>query len=162
MKPITSNILYLVVAGALIVSVGSLTYTFSPQKNTYSKQNEIISTSTQTIKNTSKDLDDNYEDEDDSNSQTVKQTLPPPTPPINTVKSFTASDVASHNNQASCWTIVNGNVYDITSYATSHPGGERAVLSLCGINGSSAFNNQHGGASKPENVLQSFLIGPLK
>ncbi len=161
MKPITSNIIYLVVAGSLIFSVGSLTYTFSSQKNIDSKQNEIAGTSSQTIKNTSKDLDDDYEDADDSRSVSTTPTNPPSTQPT-TTKSFTASDVAPHNNQTSCWTIVNGNVYDVTSYATSHPGGERAILSLCGTNGSSAFSNQHGGSSKPENVLKSFLIGQLK
>jgi cytochrome b involved in lipid metabolism len=161
MKPITLNIIFLVVAGALIISVGSLTYTFSSQKEINLGQKQI-STSTQSTKTNSQDLDDNYEDADDSPSVSTTKTPSPSTTPTNSAKSYTASDVASHNNQSSCWTIVNGNIYDLTSYINSHPGGQRAIDSICGVNGTGAFDNQHGGASKPEKVLQSFLIGPLK
>jgi cytochrome b involved in lipid metabolism len=76
-------------------------------------------------------------------------------------KTFTAADVSSHNSAASCYTSVNENVYDVTSYINKHPGGSEAVLSLCGKDGSSAFNDQHGGQSKPEAMLATLKIGIL-
>ena len=74
---------------------------------------------------------------------------------------FTLSDVSNHASSSSCWTAVNGNVYDVTSFISQHPGGSRAILSLCGIDGSDTFNGQHGGQRRPASELASFKIGTL-
>ena len=79
-----------------------------------------------------------------------------------TTSGYTMADVAKHNSQSSCWTAINGNVYDVTSWIDQHPGGAQAIISLCGIDGSSAFNDQHGGQRRPEQELASFKIGALK
>ena len=71
------------------------------------------------------------------------------------------SDVQKHNNQAGCWTVVNGGVYDLTSFVSAHPGGSRAILSLCGIDGTSAFLDQHGNQKRPNNELAGLKIGDL-
>ena len=76
-------------------------------------------------------------------------------------KTFTSADVSAHNSAASCYASVNGNVYDVTSYINKHPGGPEKILSLCGKDGSSAFNDQHGGQSKPEAMLATLKIGIL-
>jgi cytochrome b involved in lipid metabolism len=83
-----------------------------------------------------------------------------PTPSASTI--YTMADVQKHNSGASCWTAIDGNVYDVTSWITQHPGGEAPILSLCGIDGSAAFNNQHGGQGRPAAELASFIIGTLK
>ena len=74
---------------------------------------------------------------------------------------ITMSDVQKHNNQSSCWTVVNGGVYDLTSFVSPHPGGSRAILSLCGIDGTSAFMDQHGNQRRPNNELVGLKIGNL-
>jgi cytochrome b involved in lipid metabolism len=74
---------------------------------------------------------------------------------------YTLADVAKHNGVSSCWTTINGGVYDVTSWINQHPGGRDAILSLCGKDGSSAFINQHGGQARPEAELASFKIGTL-
>jgi len=74
---------------------------------------------------------------------------------------YTLAYVAKHADQLSCWSAVNGNVYDLTSWIAQHPGGEGAILSICGKDGSAAFNNQHGGQGRPEAILQTFKIGAL-
>jgi len=76
--------------------------------------------------------------------------------------SYSLADVSSHNNAASCWTAINGGVYDLTSWVSQHPGGEGAILSICGVDGSAAFNDQHGGQRRPENILEKYKIGLLK
>lgn len=52
---------------------------------------------------------------------------------------YSLSQVETHNNEQSCWTIVNNNVYDLTSWISEHPGGARAILSLCGVDGTKSF-----------------------
>ena len=75
---------------------------------------------------------------------------------------YSLSVVATHNSANDCWTTINGNVYNVTSWINQHPGGRQAILSLCGTDGTQAFNNQHGGQSRPEAELVSFLIGTLQ
>lgn len=87
---------------------------------------------------------------------------PTPTPePAPKPSGYTMADVALHASKSSCWTAINGSVYDITSYIPRHPGGERNVLKICGKDGTSLFEGQHGGDSKPEAKLASFRIAAL-
>jgi cytochrome b involved in lipid metabolism len=69
--------------------------------------------------------------------------------------------VATHNLRSSCWSAINGSVYDLTSWIPNHPGGERAILSLCGTDGSDAYNGQHGGSSRTATILGGFKLGAL-
>ncbi len=81
---------------------------------------------------------------------------------LGTVKSFTLAEVATHNSSSSCWTVVNGSVYDVTNWIARHPGGQGAIKGMCGVDATSAFSSQHGGESRPESTLASFKIGVLK
>lgn len=74
---------------------------------------------------------------------------------------LTMSSVTQHNSAGSCWSAINGNVYDLTSWISRHPGGAQAILSLCGTDGSAAFTTQHGGQRRPADELKGFLLGPL-
>lgn len=71
----------------------------------------------------------------------------------------TMAEIATHNSAVSCWTAVNGKAYDVTSWIDQHPGGRDAILSLCGKDGSAAFNGQHGSQARPNEELKSFYIG---
>lgn len=75
--------------------------------------------------------------------------------------SYTLTEVAKHASASSCWTAINGKVYDVTAWISQHPGGQRAILGLCGKDGSSAFNGQHAGQGRPTAELKQFLIGTL-
>ncbi len=77
-------------------------------------------------------------------------------------KSYSMSDITLHADAQSCWTSINGNVYDLTSWVNQHPGGKDAILYLCGKDGTSAFTGKHGGQPKQEIKLDSFLIGKLQ
>ncbi len=77
------------------------------------------------------------------------------------VKGYTMAEVSSRNTTSSCWSVVNGQVYDLTSWIAKHPGGEKAIEGMCGKDASAAFGSQHGGEPKPEAVLAGFLIGAL-
>ncbi len=74
---------------------------------------------------------------------------------------YTMAVVATHDSSASCWTTINSSVYDVTTWITQHPGGQQAILGLCGKDGTAAFTGQHGGQPRPEKELASFKIGVL-
>lgn len=75
------------------------------------------------------------------------------------VKSFSLSDLSSHNSASSCWSNIFGNVYDLTSYVDKHPGGREQILAICGKNGNDLFSSQHSGNKKIEGMLKNFYIG---
>ncbi len=77
------------------------------------------------------------------------------------LKSYSMTEVATHNSATSCWTTINGGVYDVTAWIGQHPGGKEAILGLCGKDGSAAFDGQHGGQKRPAKELAGFQIGSL-
>jgi hypothetical protein len=73
----------------------------------------------------------------------------------------TMERVKANNTASSCWTVISGNVYDLTRWISSHPGGSGAIRSLCGTDGTSEFNSMHRNQNKPEARLAGYLLGPL-
>lgn len=86
---------------------------------------------------------------------------PTPTPVTRKPGTYTMADVAKHQTKDDCWTTINGLVYNLTGFEAKHPGGSKEILRTCGIDATSAFNGQHGGQNKPEQVLAGFKIGTL-
>ena len=84
-----------------------------------------------------------------------------PTPEVTTQSGYTMAKVKENNSAASCWTVVSGNVYDLTQWIKSHPGGSSAILSLCGTDGTASFKAQHRGSGRPESTLAGYLLAPL-
>ena len=83
------------------------------------------------------------------------------TPTTQAPGTYTMAQIATHNSASSCWATIDGGVYDLTNWINQHPGGPEHILSLCGTDGSTAFNDQHGGESRPANELATFKIGTL-
>jgi len=79
-----------------------------------------------------------------------------------TEKTYTMEEVAKHNSKESCWTVIRGEVYDLTNWIDKHPGGADKILKICGKDGTDLFVKQHGGKEKPEKILEDFEIGTLK
>ncbi|CAL1128826.1 unnamed protein product [Cladocopium goreaui] len=53
------------------------------------------------------------------------------------------ADVAKHNTKADCWVVVDGQVLDVTSFLSEHPGGELAILTFAGKDATEEFNMIH-------------------
>ncbi len=90
-----------------------------------------------------------------------------PTPtPTSTSKAATAGytleQVKANNTASSCWSVIDGSVYDLTKWIGSHPGGAANIRGLCGIDGTSAFKSRHGNSSGPTGQLANYLLGPLR
>lgn len=113
-----------------------------------------------------RDDSDDEDDEDEVKNSTTPTKSTTPNTSTNTSTSqtsggITMSDVAKHGSRSSCWSAINGSVYDLTSWIPNHPGGEQTILSLCGVDGSNAYNGQHGGSTKTARILGGFKIGVL-
>lgn len=104
-----------------------------------------------------------------------KKPTPTPTPtptatatptPTSTSKAATAGytleQVRANNTASSCWSVIDGSVYDLTKWIGSHPGGAANIRGLCGIDGTSAFKSRHGNSSGPTSQLANYLLGPLR
>ena len=85
---------------------------------------------------------------------------PTPTPTATQVR-YTMDDVKKKNSSAACWTVIDGNIYDLTKWIPVHRGGPQAITFLCGKDGTSSFKAQHEGASSPASVLANYFVGPL-
>lgn len=123
------------------------------------------------------DNDEDDEDEEDEENEdgralrtsaradTTVTTPATASAPTNTstsnVQTYTMAQVAVHNSASSCYSAINGSVYNLTSFISQHPGGQATIKSLCGVNGTTAFNSQHGGQGRPASELASLKIGVL-
>lgn len=73
---------------------------------------------------------------------------------------LTPQGIAAHNTTSNCWMIVNGNVYDVTSYIPRHPGGAGAIKPYCGKDGTAAFEGlPH--SMNAHQLLASYLVGAV-
>ena len=84
-----------------------------------------------------------------------------PTPTATAGTTLNLALVATHNTATNCWTIVNGNVYNLTSWIALHPGGPNVIQGMCGIDASAAYTGQHGSKSKPAGKLAGYLVGAV-
>ena len=97
---------------------------------------------------------------DQTQATALEETGPKLINPAGTIN-LSNSEIKTHNLKSDCWSIVNANVYNLTSYVKSHPGGASVIANICGKDGSKAFVNQHNTQGKPNNVLSNFLLGPV-
>ncbi len=72
---------------------------------------------------------------------------------------YTISDISQHNTQSSCWTTINGNVYDITKFISSHPAGVDKIMKGCGIDATNIFN---GVGAHNISKISNYFVGILK
>jgi cytochrome b involved in lipid metabolism len=84
-----------------------------------------------------------------------------PSTPAPAVTKYTLADVAAHGTPAACWSAVSGSVYDLTAWIPQHPGGQSAIKSMCGVDGTAAFNGMHSSSASAHTALAKFKIGSL-
>ena len=91
----------------------------------------------------------------------IAATAPTSTAQATTAGGYTLAQVQQHATASSCWTVVSGGVYDVTSWIAQHPGGSGPILGLCGKDGTAAFAAQHGTVGRAVNELKQFKIGSV-
>lgn len=80
-------------------------------------------------------------------------------------------EIAKHNNKNDCWMLISGNVYNITSFFGSHPGGNRVMEKTCGTDATDAYltkdpnaNTTTGGqdhSARAREMLKDYYLGAL-
>ena len=66
-------------------------------------------------------------------------------------RSFTEAEIAKHNSEGDLWVVIEGKVYDLTSFLPDHPGGKKAIMLFAGKDATEEFNMLH-----PPNVLKKY------
>ncbi len=92
-----------------------------------------------------------------SSDITIEVSQPTPSTPTG----ISATEVAKHSTATDCYSIVGNKVYTLTNWITKHPGGERAILGLCGKDGTESFTKKHGSSAKAQATLTSFYLAEL-
>lgn len=67
--------------------------------------------------------------------------------------------VVKHTSTDSCWVILYGNVYDVTDFLSSHPGGSKVILQLAGRDATEDYDPIHPPGTLEENLKPEAKLG---
>lgn len=83
--------------------------------------------------------------------------------PGRTLPTFTLAEVESHNSKKSCYVTLGHNVYDVTDFVDSHPGGGDLVLDYAGKDITDILKDEasHAHGEAAYEVLDDSLVGFL-
>ncbi|KAI5476162.1 hypothetical protein MNV49_000380 [Pseudohyphozyma bogoriensis] len=59
------------------------------------------------------------------------------------MKTYTLKDVEAHNSKTDAWIVIEGGVYDVSSFLDDHPGGKQILLKSAGKDSTEAFHKFH-------------------
>ncbi len=72
-------------------------------------------------------------------------------------------EIARHNTKDDCWVIIDGRVYDFTSFLADHPGGDWAIAAWSGQNASAVFHDvHHADINKQKEMFMIGVVEPPK
>jgi fatty acid desaturase len=71
------------------------------------------------------------------------------------------NEILRHNKKNDCWIIVRNDVYDISAFISSHPGGMDILLSRAGEDATSFFITRHAQSKQILRHLEKMKIGEL-
>ncbi|PVI02668.1 cytochrome b5, partial [Periconia macrospinosa] len=74
---------------------------------------------------------------------------------------FTLHQLASHNTQSDLWIAVKGKVYDLSNFATDHPGGVDVLIDCAGADGTETYEYA-GHSDDAIQTMERFQVGVLE
>jgi len=74
------------------------------------------------------------------------------------IKTFSWEEISKHKQYNDCWTVINGKVYDVTSWVPKHPGG-MLILNGAGRDSTPLFLSYH--PLKVKQMLHKYEIGEV-
>jgi cytochrome b involved in lipid metabolism len=96
-----------------------------------------------------------------NNNSSTNQT----TNTITSNQTLTTAELAKHNTSGNCWLLISNQMYNVTSYIRSHPGGSNEIIRFCGQDATSAFQTKGGQGNNHSNaaysMLAPYIIGKL-
>lgn len=69
--------------------------------------------------------------------------------------------VVKHTTPESCWVVLYGNVYDVTEFLPSHPGGSKIILQLAGRDATDEYDPIHPPGILEENLKPEAKLGRI-
>ncbi|GAB4840134.1 Cytochrome b5 isoform A [Ancistrocladus abbreviatus] len=75
-------------------------------------------------------------------------------------KLYAMQEVSQHNTKDDCWVVIDGKVYDVSSYLDEHPGGDDVVLEVTGKDAKEEFEDA-GHSKSARELMETFFIGEL-
>ncbi|KAM7487514.1 hypothetical protein LguiB_024998 [Lonicera macranthoides] len=75
-------------------------------------------------------------------------------------KLYTMNEASLHNSKDDCWVVIDGKVYDVSSYLEEHPGGDDVILAATGKDATDEFEDA-GHSKSARELMESFFIGEL-
>ncbi|KAI8371968.1 cytochrome b5-like heme/steroid binding domain-containing protein [Choanephora cucurbitarum] len=73
---------------------------------------------------------------------------------------YTYEEIAKHDNRKDLWMVINGKVYDITTFQDEHPGGEEVLIDEGAKDATVAFDDI-GHSDDARDLLQKYYIGDV-
>lgn len=97
-----------------------------------------------------------------SGSQSAPATAPAPSASAAKPAAMSMTSVASHATAKDCWVVIDGSVYNVSSFISQHPGGARAIARVCGKDGTATFSSEgaHARTGAAESLAQ-FYVGSV-
>lgn len=83
-----------------------------------------------------------------------------PTSNSDELNQLTLQDVATHNTRDDCYLVIRNNVYDVSNFIDSHPGGVQRISEQCGKEVSGLFAQIH--SNRAWDLLVDYKIGNLQ
>ncbi|KAG2191002.1 hypothetical protein INT46_010833 [Mucor plumbeus] len=74
---------------------------------------------------------------------------------------YSLNEVEKHNVKGDLWLIIEGKVYNVTTFAADHPGGELAIYEEAGKDATESFNDI-GHSEAAHEWLKDYYIGDLE
>ncbi|CAH2033897.1 unnamed protein product [Thlaspi arvense] len=75
-------------------------------------------------------------------------------------KLYSMEEAATHNKQDDCWIVIDGKVYDVSSYMNDHPGGDDVLLAVTGKDATDEFEDA-GHSKSARELMEKYFIGEL-
>ena len=76
--------------------------------------------------------------------------------------SYDWDEIRKHNNKLDCWIVVNGQVYDVTRFMSTHPGGSKILHFYAGQDASEVFTAFHKEYDRVAKYMKLYHKGALK
>ncbi len=77
------------------------------------------------------------------------------------IATYKLKEVRKHKKSTDCWTVVSGNVYDITPLIEKYPVGASLLKSMCGIDSTKKFNRENEDSGMTDQI-EEYKIGELE
>lgn len=90
---------------------------------------------------------------------------PLPIPTTQAIRRITLAEVAQHASAESCWMVINGQVYDLTTYLPEHPTQPSVILPWCGQEATEAYQTKNKGRAhspRADRLLADYPLGVLE